>query len=93
MLHCPIHHGFRILTLTDGKLPPFDLESASLGRNTCPCDSQVRAALHRLCNVCRAMIWMIVVQLLSNHLLSGIFVPAVADSVDEMVVIPTEKAF
>lgn len=37
--------------------------------------------------------WMIVVQLLSNHLLSGIFVPAVADSVDEMVVIPTEKAF
>lgn len=35
--------------------------------------------------------WMMVVQLLPNHLLSRIFVPAVADSVDEMPVVSAEK--
>lgn len=74
-----------------GNSPPFDLESASIALNTCPFDRQVRAALHRLCNVCKAVMWMMVVQLLPNHLLSRIFVPAVADSVDEMPVVSAEK--
>lgn len=35
--------------------------------------------------------WMMIVQLLPNHFLSRIFVPAVTDSVDEMPVISAEK--